>query len=59
MLQMSPKKLKPLKTIPLSYKDCTYEQLIELIVYAQEELLKRGTVTSCKEDTIRQKFIRG
>lgn len=55
---MSPKKMKPQKTIPLDYDKCTYEQLIELIVYAQEELENRGTRTSCKEDSIKLKFIR-
>lgn len=52
------KKQKPMKTIPIDYNALTYDQLIEIIVYAQEELYGRGILTKCKEDTLGQKFIR-
>lgn len=55
---MKKKNKKPPITIPIDYKGVTYDQLIELIMYSQEELSKRGFKTRCSEDTILQKFIR-
>lgn len=49
-------KTRPQKTVPIDYKGCSHNQLTEIIYYAQEELLERGTITRFSIDTVKQKF---
>lgn len=53
---MNNSKQRPQKTVPIDYKNCTFNQLTEIIYYAQEELLGRGTKSRFSLDTLKQKF---
>lgn len=53
---MNNSRQRPQKTVPIDYKGCTHNQLTEIIYYAQEELLGRGTRTKFSIDTVKQKF---
>jgi hypothetical protein len=36
------------KNMKLNYKEMTYDELVNTILYCQKELNNRGTITQCK-----------